>query len=95
MTVAHSLSAKKRIRQNKKRRVLNLVRKTALKKLRRKVSETAGGGDVSTAQQAVRALIKKADQIAAKGAIHRNKAGRIKSRAQKRLNAMKGAAQPS
>lgn len=86
--VAHSLSSKKRIRQNVKRRALNKARKAQIKTRVRAFTEAVASGDKPKATEAARAAIKKVDQIAAKGTLHRNTANRRKSRLQKSLNAL-------
>jgi len=89
--VAHSLSAKKRIRQNEKRRARNRARKAQLKSKLREFSETLSTGDVAKSAEVLRAAMKKIDQIAAKGTIHKNTASRKKSQIQRKLNALKAA----
>ncbi|GMV98280.1 MAG: 30S ribosomal protein S20 [Phycisphaerae bacterium] len=86
--MAHSLSAEKRIRQNAKRNALNKARKAQVKSKVRAFSEALTGGDKAKALEALRAAVKKVDQVAAKGTLHRNAAARKKSRLQKRLNAL-------
>lgn len=85
--MAHSLSSKKRIRQNVKRRALNKARKGQVKARVRSFSEALASGDKNKATEALRAAIKKVDQVAAKGTLHKNTANRRKSRLQKQLNA--------
>ncbi len=89
--MAHSLSAKKRDRQNEKRKMQNRARRSELKTVGRKFGETVQGGDAAAAEKQMQALYKKADQTAAKGTIHKNTAARKKSRAAKMLNALKAA----
>ncbi|HOB74357.1 MAG TPA: 30S ribosomal protein S20 [Phycisphaerae bacterium] len=86
--MAHSLSSKKRIRQNVKRRALNKARKTQIKLKVRSFTEAVASGDKAKAIEACKAAIKKVDQVAAKGTIHKNTASRRKSRLQKKLNAV-------
>jgi small subunit ribosomal protein S20 len=86
--VAHSLSAKKRIRQNEKRRARNRGRKAQIKSKIREFSDALASGDQTKTNDALRAAIKKIDQIAAKGAIHKNTASRRKSLLQRKLNAV-------
>jgi small subunit ribosomal protein S20 len=86
--VAHSLSAKKRIRQNARRRALNRARKTQIKMSLRAFDEAVHGSDQGKAAEALKAAIKKVDKIASTGTIHKNTAARRKSRLQKRYNAM-------
>jgi small subunit ribosomal protein S20 len=90
--VAHSLSAKKRIRQNAKRRAQNRARKGQLKSKIRSFSETLTTGDPAKVSESLKAATKKIDQSAAKGTIHRNNASRKKSQLQRKYNALKAAA---
>ena len=85
--MAHSLSAKQRIRQNAKRRARNRARKNQIRLAVRSFDDTIRSGDQSKSGDALKAAIKKIDQVAAKGTIHKNTASRKKSRLQKRLNA--------
>ncbi len=88
--MAHSLSAKKRIRQNEKRRMVNRGRRSALKSCLRKSTEVlTAGKDVPAAEKATRDASRAIDQAAAKGTLHRNAAARRKSRLAKKLNALK------
>ncbi len=89
--MAHSLSSKKRIRQNEKRRFRNRVRKSRLKRQRRHFREAVASGDAEQAETELRKVHKLADQVAAKGTIHKNAAARIKSRLQRRLNRLSAA----
>jgi small subunit ribosomal protein S20 len=86
--VAHSLSAKKRIRQNVKRRIQNRARAKDVKLQVRKVVDALGERNAEKAATELRAAIKKIDQVAAKGTLHKNAAARKKSRLQRRLNAL-------
>lgn len=90
--MAHSLSARKRIRQNATRRARNRARKAQLKSTIRSFTETLSTGDTGKTAEALRTAIKKVDQTAAKGAIHRNTASRKKSQLQRKLNALKATA---
>jgi len=87
--VAHSLSAKKRIRQNDKRRAINIVRKSAVKSQARRLAEAMQDKKVPEAEDALKVLVSRLDKTAANGTIHRNRAARRKSRLQKQLNAIK------
>lgn len=75
-------SAKKRLRQNEKRRQRNRAVKASLKTEIRKVREAVAAKNYDLANQELRVVTKKLDQAAAKHVIHRNKASRIKSRLQ-------------
>ena len=84
--MAHSLSAKKRIRQNEVLRTRNRARKGAIKTQIRKFSEAVRGHDVDRAQAEFRLAVKKLDRTAAKGTLHKNAVARRKSRLAKQLN---------
>ncbi|RMD65872.1 MAG: 30S ribosomal protein S20 [Planctomycetota bacterium] len=85
--MAHSLSAKKRVRQNHKRRARNRWRlrtmRAAIKDLREKILH----GSVEEAQEAARRTFSVIDRTAQKGVIHKNAAARRKSRLNARLKA--------
>ncbi len=87
--MAHSISAKKRIRQNETRRNLNRARKSALKTQIRKFEDALRGDNPAAAEQAFRQTVKQLDQVAATSAMHKNAASRKKSRLAKKLNAIK------
>jgi small subunit ribosomal protein S20 len=75
--VPNSKSAKKRLRQNLRRRERNKAARTRLKRALKKVRTTADGAQAAEAYlDAVRLL----DKAAANGLIHRNRAARSKSR---------------
>jgi small subunit ribosomal protein S20 len=84
--VAHSLSAKKRVRQNAKRRARNRRRKAQVKQAGKQFDAAWQANNPDLAAQQLRLLYKKLDQVAAKGAIHKNTAARRKSRLARRLN---------
>jgi small subunit ribosomal protein S20 len=86
--VAHSLSAKKRIRQNVKHRIRNRARTKQVKLQVRKVVEALAERNAEKAAAELRLAVKKIDQVAAKGTLHKNAAARKKSRLQRRLNAL-------
>jgi small subunit ribosomal protein S20 len=95
--MAHSLSAKKRVRQNVKQRARNRWRldrvRNAVKQLRATIH--AGKGD--EAQKQLVAFYKLVDQVVAKGTVHKNAAARYKSRLTAHVNALqnKPKAQPA
>jgi small subunit ribosomal protein S20 len=86
--VGHSLSAKKRQRQNVAEHERNRHRRSEVKTLLRSFKDAVAEGDASKAQTAFRDYVKTVDQVAANGTIHRNAAARKKARAQRRLNAL-------
>lgn len=91
--MAHSLSAKKRIRQNLKRRLRNRRRMLALKRLVREFEAALSSGQLDRARELLPGLYKKIDQIAAKGTLHKNTAARKKAKLALRLNKALAAAQ--
>ncbi len=86
--MAHTLSAKKRMRQNAKSRALNRWRKRQIHGEVRDFLEAVQTGDAASAEQAYKKAARTLDKVAAKGTIHKNAAARRKSRLAKRLNAM-------
>lgn len=87
--MAHSLSAKKRIRQNSKRRVLNRARKSRIKTQTRVFTDALATQDVEKSEAALRQTVRILDHTAATSTLHKNTVARRKSRLQKRLNALK------
>ena len=86
--MAHSLSAKKRVRQNAKRRTLNRARKSMVKTQTKRFLSAVDEGKVDVAQQEYKALAKRLDKVAATSTMHKNTAARIKSRMARRLNSL-------
>ena len=89
--MAHSLSAKKRIRQNLKRRAHNRARKQSIKDQVKLFITALTGGDVGKAETEFRKVAQRLDKVAAKGTIHKNTAARRRSRMARRLNALRAA----
>jgi len=89
--VAHSLSAKKRIRQSIKRRARNRARKETLKDQTRAYLAALASNDVAKAEEELRKTVVRLDKVAAKHTIHKNTAARRRSRLTLRLNALKAA----
>jgi small subunit ribosomal protein S20 len=87
--VAHSLSAKKRVRQNEKSRITNRARKSQVKTQIKHYEEILEKGDIAAATEQLRLVTKKLDQTAATSTMHKKTAARKKSRLTKRLNALK------
>jgi len=86
--VAQSLSAKKRARQSAKLRLLNRRRKESVKLAVRDFSDKIESGDAAAAAEALKQAYKKIDQIAAKGALHKNTAAHRKSSLARQLKAL-------
>jgi len=89
--VAHSLSAKKRIRQNIKNRARNRARKVLIKDQIKGFTAAVTGGDFAKAETELRQVARRLDKVAAKGTIHKNTAARKRSRLARRLNAARAA----
>lgn len=88
--MAHSLSAKKRIRQNARRRMLNRARKSAVKTQIKRFMETARTHEsVADVEKELRLAQKKIDKLVAKGTMHKNTAARRKAQLMRRLNEVK------
>ena len=86
-------SAKKRLRQDKVRRMRNRVVKSSIRTQLRKVREAIKAGDIDRATSEMIVAQKKLDQAGARRVIHPNKAARIKSRMQAAIKRAKGAAE--
>jgi len=87
--VAHSLSAKKRDRQNTKRRTINRARKSQVKTQIKRFEAALSDGDTEAASEQYQLVVKKLDRTAATGTMHKKTAARKKSRLAKKLNKLK------
>ena len=87
--MAHSLQAKKRVKQNAKRRTINRARKSQVKTQIKHFEETIEKGDAAVASEQYKLLTKKLDKTAATSTMHKKTAARKKSRLAKKLNALK------
>jgi len=90
--VAHSLSAKKRIRQNLKRRAINRSRKSRVKTQIKSFEKALASGDIQAAGEQFRLVAKRLDKVSSTSTMHKRTAARKKSRLAKRLNALKAKA---
>ena len=90
--MARSLSAKKRIRQNAKRRGHNRWRKDQIKEAVKAFDTAVQAGDAAQAAEQLKLCWKRLDQVAAKGAIHKNAAARRKAQLAKRLSGLQAKA---
>ncbi|MHC4288836.1 MAG: 30S ribosomal protein S20 [Planctomycetota bacterium] len=86
--MAHSLSAKKRVRQNAKRRMINRARKSMVKTQIKHLETAISDGDTGKAADQLKSLTQKLDRFATTSTMHRNTAARIKSRMTRRVNAL-------
>ena len=82
--MANIKSQIKRNRQNETRRQRNKATRSELKTRRRNAEVAARSGD-DVAPEVLRVAVKRIDQAAAKGVIHKNKAARDKSRLMRRI----------
>ena len=87
--MAHSLSAKKRVRQNAKRRTINRARKSQVKTQIKRFEDAIVEADPKTAEEQFRLVTRKLDKTAATSTMHKKTAARKKSRLAKKLNALK------
>lgn len=85
--MAHSNSAKKRIRQNITRRAINRWRIRAMREALKDFSDKLATGSNEEATASFRSASAIIDRTAQKGVIHRNQAARRKSRLNKHLKA--------
>ena len=87
--MAHSLSAKKRVRQNVKRRVINRARRSQVKTLTKRFETAVEQGDAKVVGEQFHGIAKKLDKVASTSTMHKKTAARKKSRLAKRVNALK------
>lgn len=85
--MAHTVSARKRIRQNERHRARNRWRLKAMREAIKDFNEKLAHGSVDEAKAAFLAVQKVLDRTASKGVIHPNQAARRKSRLNARLKA--------
>ncbi len=90
--MANIKSAKKRARQNLKRRERNRYYKTTARTYIKKARALIAAGEFEQAEEVVRLAEKALDKAAQKGIIHKNNAARRKSRLQIYLNRAKSQA---
>ncbi len=87
--MAHSLSAKKRIRQNEKHRARNRARKDIIKDETKAFNAALTLGDADVATKALGELVSTLDRVKHKSTVHPNTAARKRSRLTKKLNVLK------
>lgn len=78
-------SAKKALRQSKRRYVQNLKKKEAYKRAVKNIKKAVAKGDVTEAEQLIRDLYRAVDKAAKTNVIKKNKASRLKSRLARRV----------
>ena len=87
--MAHSLSAKKRVRQNVRRKTLNKSRRSQVKTQVKRFEAVLDEGNVATAEELFQATVKKLDKAGTTSTMHKKTAARKKSRLARKLNALK------
>ena len=87
--MAHTMSAKKRIRQSEKKRERNNYYKASMRTLIKKFRLAVEAGDVEKAKETYNDAIKFIAKVGSKGIIHKNQASRKISRLTLKLNSMK------
>ena len=90
--MANTVSALKRIRQTKRRTVVNRMRKTRFRSQLKALRRLIDARDPAKAQSMLPATFSLIDRAARWGMIKKNTAARYKSRLQARLRALAGAA---
>ncbi|SEA48189.1 small subunit ribosomal protein S20 [Microbulbifer donghaiensis] len=86
--MANSPQAKKRARQNDKRRNHNASLRSMVRTYIKKVVAAIDAGDAEKAKAAYTAAVPVIDRMADKGIIHKNKAARHKSRLNAQIKAL-------
>lgn len=89
--MANHKSAEKRNRQNQKRQARNRYVRSTMKTSIKKVRSAAEQGEAVMTQELLVAAMRKIDQAAAKGVIHKGQASRRISRLQKLVNKLAAA----
>jgi small subunit ribosomal protein S20 len=82
--VAHSLSAKKRVRQARGRTVKNRIYKSKIRTERRSAMEALTAKKPETTQE-LKKVVALIQRVASKGIIHKNKAANLVSKLTRRL----------
>ena len=86
--MANIQSAKKRARQNVKRRLHNTTLRSRLRTTLRHVLRAVRGGDRDAAQASYKAAVPQIDKMVTKGIINKNRAARYKSRLNAKVRAL-------
>ena len=87
--MAQSLQAKKRAKQNIKRRTTNRARKSQIKTQIKHFETAISNGDAEAASEQYKLVARKLDKTASTSTMHKKTAARKKSRLAKKLNALK------
>lgn len=93
--MAHSRTARKRIRQNLKRRALNRWRLRSMRVALKEFADKLAHGTPAEATDAYKKCQKLLDRTAQRGTIHKNQAARRKSRMVAKLKVKQGVTKPA
>ena len=86
--MANTPQAKKRIRRNESRKIVNTIRVSRLRTFIKKVEAAIETGDKAVANEALKAMQPVLARGVAKGVVHKNVAARKMSRLTKRVVAL-------
>jgi len=86
--MAHTISAKKRIRQTERRTDRNKARTSRIRTYVRKVEEALQTGDKDAAQSAFKEMMPEMHRGVSKGLLHKNTAARKLSRLSARIKSL-------
>jgi small subunit ribosomal protein S20 len=86
--MANTDSARKRIRQNRRRTARNQARKSRMRTFVKKVEAAVASGDKSAAAEALRTAQPEMQRAANKGVVHRNTVSRKLSRLAARIRSL-------
>jgi small subunit ribosomal protein S20 len=86
--LANIQSAKKRARQNIKRRAHNVALRSRMRSALKRVLKALQSGDKEAARASLAAAVPEIDKAASRGLIRKNRAAHYKSRLNARLKAM-------
>ncbi|MBL9000241.1 MAG: 30S ribosomal protein S20 [Phycisphaerae bacterium] len=87
--MAHSRTARKRVRQNQKARARNRWRLSTMREAIKEFNEALLHGTADAAGDCFKKCVRIIDRTAQKGVIHKNQAARRKSRMSAKLKAKK------
>lgn len=87
--MANHVSALKRVRQTAKKTEINRNNRSRVRGALRKMREVAAAGDKKAAELQFRETVSALDKAIQKGVLHKNTAGRYKSRLAARVKAVK------
>lgn len=86
--MAHHKSAKKRIRRNARREIINSARRSRVRTFMRKVESALTAGNKDAAAEALREAQPELHRSVSKGILHRNTVARKLSRLNARIKAL-------